>query len=189
MARRKGPVTPYDITVRMHHADDDHYEITIEPAILADEHRDGDDTLAEIVEGARWVAGVACRLAITLAHDLALVAYDHRCQHRDTYGSRCGVNGSHELIAPGADLGDLPSVWIGVPRKHRKTWLATVRASVAEIAAAEARPITDADEEVFRNPPSGYPPSAPATEDESRHRLVRRRRNAHSAAMSTTPSS
>ena len=54
-------------------------------------------------------------------------------------------------------FGDTPQVWIAVPKKLHKKWLAKVRARVAEIVAAEARQITEADEHLFRNPPPRRP--------------------------------
>jgi len=154
-------VTPWDIDLRVQDLSDtdrDHYEITVEPKFDLERYA-GTYTFAEALAGARWVAGIAARVAVTMTQDLAESARLHGCSAPEDWGvTSCGVCcSSIEMIDPATDLGTPPGVWFYVPSSDQKQWVKRIKTALQEIVRAEqSRPSAEREKRWREGTPNAH---------------------------------
>lgn len=106
-------------------------------------------SLDDVLEAARYVAGVLARMAVSLSDDLGDVRSHCGCRSR----YRCGISGG--VYADVLDTLDLAlSVDFFVPLPEVGKWVERIRSTLAEIADLDS---TEPDAEVFAWWSSGRP--------------------------------
>jgi hypothetical protein len=137
-----------ELAIEVHYDDDeDHAEITVAwvyPDVVGRNEAAAADfgfpTDAQGEAAATYVAGLLGRLAFAAAPWIAWTAQEHQCRGKwygpgterapgDEPGNGgwcCAVNGT-ALLTPVKHWGDGVELWISIPTKQRKAWLARVR--------------------------------------------------------------
>lgn len=168
MPKKKQP-TPYDITVRTKQDRAHgfaHAWIEIEAALWSENAAPAGYSLAEFLDGRRWVAGILGRLATLLAEDLATERREHHCRgwFISGYGEdECSeVPDTWGLRDPRTEEEHLVGLELSIPFEKRREWVTKVKDLLAEITAAEAWQPSPADEARWRGVTQPDHDTAPA---------------------------
>ena len=140
--------TPWDIMVDLHEiGDDDHREICIGASLAGPE--DHSFTRAEVLAGARWIAGIIARSALVLRDDLDQTA--SQCGCTPGWPDACAVGFDEMIVDPASDPSERPEIWFVIPTAQRAAWLAKVKKTLQQIIAADQWQPTAADERTWQN--------------------------------------